>query len=144
MLAQTGLRGDRAVEDHLQLKRPGLATRTLLVRIAAEPHADQRADERAGRGHVVTFDDITDLVGAQRQAAWADVARRIAHEIKNPLTPIQLSAERLKRKYLSEITSDPETFKTCTDTIVRQVTDIGRMVGRVLVVCAHAGAGDAA
>ncbi|GIL38530.1 sensor histidine kinase NtrY-like [Roseiterribacter gracilis] len=123
LLAQTGLRGDRALEDHLQLKRPGQPTRTLLVRIAAEPHADQPA-----RGHVVTFDDITDLVGAQRQAAWADVARRIAHEIKNPLTPIQLSAERLKRKYLSEITSDPETFKTCTDTIVRQVTDIGRMV----------------
>jgi two-component system nitrogen regulation sensor histidine kinase NtrY len=123
LLAQSGLRGDRAVEDHLQLKRPGQTTRTLLVRIAAEPHADQPA-----RGHVVTFDDITDLLGAQRTAAWADVARRIAHEIKNPLTPIQLSAERLKRKYLSEITSDPETFRTCTDTIVRQVTDIGRMV----------------
>jgi two-component system nitrogen regulation sensor histidine kinase NtrY len=79
-------------------------------------------------GFVVTFDDITDLVGAQRTAAWADVARRIAHEIKNPLTPIQLSAERLKRKYSSEITSDPEVFQQCTDTIVRQVGDIGRMV----------------
>jgi two-component system nitrogen regulation sensor histidine kinase NtrY len=124
LLAQTGVRGDRSVEEHLQLKRPGQATRTLLVRIAAEP---QQSDQTA-RGHVVTFDDITDLVGAQRKAAWADVARRIAHEIKNPLTPIQLSAERLKRKYLAEITSDPETFKTCTDTIVRQVTDIGRMV----------------
>jgi two-component system nitrogen regulation sensor histidine kinase NtrY len=67
-------------------------------------------------------------MSAQRKAAWADVARRIAHEIKNPLTPIQLSAERLKRKYLSEITSDPETFAACTDTIVRQVADIGRMV----------------
>ena len=69
-----------------------------------------------------------ELVAAQRNAAWKDVARRIAHEIKNPLTPIQLSAERLKRKYLREITSDPETFIACTDTIVRQVGDIGRMV----------------
>jgi two-component system nitrogen regulation sensor histidine kinase NtrY len=79
-------------------------------------------------GFVVTFDDVTELLSAQRKAAWADVARRIAHEIKNPLTPIQLSAERLKRKYLKEITSDRETFETCTDTIVRQVADIGRMV----------------
>ena len=79
-------------------------------------------------GFVVTFDDITDLVSAQRTAAWADVARRIAHEIKNPLTPIQLSAERLKRKYSDEISTDPEVFRQCTDTIVRQVGDIGRMV----------------
>ena len=79
-------------------------------------------------GYVVTFDDITDLVSAQRTAAWADVARRIAHEIKNPLTPFQLSAERLKRKYSSEIVTDPEVFQQCTDTIVRQVGDIGRMV----------------
>lgn len=79
-------------------------------------------------GFVVTFDDITDLVSAQRTAAWADVARRIAHEIKNPLTPIQLSAERLKRKYAQEITSDPDVFAQCTDTIIRQVGDIGRMV----------------
>src|SRR5262249_11808017 len=69
-----------------------------------------------------------ELVSAQRTAAWADVARRIAHEIKNPLTPIQLSAERLKRKYMREITSDPEIFSQCTETIIRQVGDIGRMV----------------
>ncbi len=96
--------------------------RTLLVRMAAE---------RLGGdiiGYVVTFDDITELQSAQRKAAWADIARRIAHEIKNPLTPIRLSAERLKRKYLGEITTDPETFATCTDIIVRQVSDIGRMV----------------
>src|SRR6185312_965660 len=73
-------------------------------------------------------DDITELLSAQRQAAWADVARRIAHEIKNPLTPIQLSAERLKRKYLREVETDPEIFQQCTDTIIRQVGDIGRMV----------------
>jgi two-component system nitrogen regulation sensor histidine kinase NtrY len=77
---------------------------------------------------VVTFDDITELQSAQRQAAWADVARRIAHEIKNPLTPIQLSAERLKRRFLKEVTSDPDTFAQCADTIVRHVGDIGRMV----------------
>jgi two-component system nitrogen regulation sensor histidine kinase NtrY len=82
----------------------------------------------SAEGLVLTFDDITRLVAAQRNAAWKDVARRIAHEIKNPLTPIQLSAERLRRKYRKEIVSDPEIFDRCTDTIVRQVGDIGRMV----------------
>jgi two-component system nitrogen regulation sensor histidine kinase NtrY len=98
--------------------------RTLLAQIGEERHAE--AGEIAG--FVLTFDDITELLSAQRKAAWADVARRIAHEIKNPLTPIQLSAERLKRRYLKQITNDPETFLACTDTIVRQVGDIGRMV----------------
>lgn len=79
-------------------------------------------------GYVLTFDDITELQSAQRRAAWANVARRIAHEIKNPLTPIQLSAERLKRKYLKDITNDPETFEMCTDTIIRQVDDMRQMV----------------
>ncbi len=78
---------------------------------------------------MATIDDISALISAQKKSAWADVARRIAHEIKNPLTPIQLSAERLKRKYLPQIHDDPETFEKCTDTIVRQVNDIGRMVG---------------
>ena len=87
-----------------------------------------RASNSADGGMVITFDDITRLVAAQRNAAWRDVARRIAHEIKNPLTPIQLSAERIRRKYRAEITSDLETFDRCTDTIVRQVEDIGRMV----------------
>jgi two-component system nitrogen regulation sensor histidine kinase NtrY len=108
-------------ESQISLVR-GAETRTLLVRVVAEFMATQLI------GFVVTFDDVTELLSAQRKAAWADVARRIAHEIKNPLTPIQLSAERLKRKYLKEIASDPETFATCTDTIVRQVGDIGRMV----------------
>jgi len=94
----------------------------LIARIGAEMQRGRVA------GFVLTFDDITELQSAQRKAAWADVARRIAHEIKNPLTPIQLSAERLKRKYLKEIGSDPETFRSLTDTIVRQVGDIGRMV----------------
>lgn len=83
-------------------------------------------DEEAGL--IITFDDVTRLVTAQRNAAWREVARRIAHEIKNPLTPIQLSAERIKRKYRKEIVSDVETFDRCTDTIIRQVNDIGRMV----------------
>jgi two-component system nitrogen regulation sensor histidine kinase NtrY len=87
-----------------------------------------RAGLAGADGVVLTFDDITRLVTAQRNAAWRDVARRIAHEIKNPLTPIQLSAERLRRKYRAEITSDLETFDRCTDTIIRQVGDIGRMV----------------
>ncbi len=91
----------------------------LQVRIGQEP---------GGLGQVITFDDMTKLVAAQRVEAWKDVARRIAHEIKNPLTPIQLSAERLRRKFSKEIVSDPETFERCTQTILRQVSDIGRMV----------------
>ncbi|MBG1231572.1 sensor histidine kinase NtrY-like [Aestuariivirga litoralis] len=95
---------------------------SFIVRITTElgTHADH--------GHVLTFDDITQLVSAQRNSAWSDIARRIAHEIKNPLTPIQLSAERLKRKYLKEIQSDRQIFEQCTDTIIRQVGDIGRIV----------------
>jgi two-component system nitrogen regulation sensor histidine kinase NtrY len=87
-----------------------------------------REGEGAGAGLVVTLDDITDLVSAQRTAAWADVARRIAHEIKNPLTPIQLSAERIRRRFGRVITEGKDVFDQCTDTIVRQVEDIRRMV----------------
>jgi len=104
----------------VSIKRGG-TPRSLSVQVASERGA-------ASGGYVVTFDDITDLVSAQRTAAWADVARRIAHEIKNPLTPIQLSAERLRRKYSAEVVSDKEVFEQCTDTIIRQVGDIGRMV----------------
>lgn len=86
------------------------------------------APEQDGGGAVITFHDTTRLVLGQRQAAWRDVARRIAHEIRNPLTPIQLSAERLRRRFSNQITSDRETFEKCTDTITRQVADIGRMV----------------
>jgi two-component system, NtrC family, nitrogen regulation sensor histidine kinase NtrY len=95
---------------------------SFVVRITTEGSDD------AEHGYVLTFDDITDLVSAQRNSAWADIARRIAHEIKNPLTPIQLSAERLKRKYSKEIKTDVHVFEQCTDTIIRQVGDIGRMV----------------
>ncbi len=91
-------------------------------------HITARASLDEEAGLVITFDDVTRLVTAQRNAAWREVARRIAHEIKNPLTPIQLSAERIKRKYRAEISSDLETFDRCTETIIRQVSDIGRMV----------------
>jgi two-component system nitrogen regulation sensor histidine kinase NtrY len=101
---------------------PAMSKRVLLVRIGAELKAG------VPDGFIVTFDDVTELLSAQRKAAWADVARRIAHEIKNPLTPIQLSAERLKRRFAREITSDIEGFTQCADTIVRHVGDIGRMV----------------
>lgn len=80
------------------------------------------------KGWVLTFDDMTRLVAAQRYSAWREVARRIAHEIKNPLTPILLSAERLKRKYKTQVTQDPEVFDNCTDTIIRQVGSLERMV----------------
>ena len=104
-------------------------TTNLTVRIGSERSPDRAGEETAAKtGYVVTFDDMTPLVSAQRKAAWADVARRIAHEIKNPLTPIQLSAERLKRKYLKQITSDQEIFVSCTDTIVRQVGDLRHIV----------------
>ena len=114
-------RNARFIERQIRITRDR-EPRTLLVRIGTE------RDGNIVRGYVITFDDISALMSAQREAAWADVARRIAHEIRNPLTPIQLSAERLKRKYLGEIRSDPKTFETCTDTIVRHVGDIGRMV----------------
>lgn len=104
------------------LSKKDMTRRTLLVRIAVDKVGEDV------RGAVLTFDDITELQAAQRNTAWSDIARRIAHEIKNPLTPIQLSAERLKRKYLKEVTSDPDTFAECTDTIIRHVGDIGRMV----------------
>lgn len=97
--------------------------RALSVQVTREESHDSKDS------YVITLDDITDLVIAQRSTAWADVARRIAHEIKNPLTPIQLSAERIKRRYGKQIDEkDRAVFDQCTDTIVRQVEDIGRMV----------------
>ncbi len=104
------------------------AQRVDLMRDGGSVNLSVRMSPDAEGGLVLTFDDMTKLISAQRQEAWKDVARRIAHEIKNPLTPIQLSAERLKKKYSDEINSDRETFLKCTDTILRQVADIGRMV----------------
>jgi two-component system nitrogen regulation sensor histidine kinase NtrY len=121
LLDQARSRPEKAVDQQIELK-VDRHTLILLVRVTAE-----QVEENIS-GYVFTFEDITALQDAQRKAAWADVARRIAHEIKNPLTPIQLSAERLKRKYLKQITDDPETFQRCTETIVRHVGDIGQMV----------------
>jgi two-component system, NtrC family, nitrogen regulation sensor histidine kinase NtrY len=111
----------RMVQGQITVSRGG-RDRILSVRVSAE---------LSGQSHdsyIITLDDITDLVSAQRTSAWADIARRIAHEIKNPLTPIQLSAERIRRKYGKVITEDRAVFDQCTDTIVRQVDDIRRMV----------------
>ncbi|MEC8724899.1 MAG: PAS domain-containing sensor histidine kinase [Pseudomonadota bacterium] len=109
------------IEEQVSIRRNGRPS-MYFVRLAADVVSSEIM------GFVVTFDDITELMAAQRKAAWSDVARRIAHEMKNPLTPIQLSAERLRRKYLAEVKTDPDTFANCTDTIIRQVGDIGRMV----------------
>lgn len=114
-------RSQRLVQGQITILRGG-RERYLNVRFTTETSAE---DEH---GYVVTLDDITELVSAQRTSAWADVARRIAHEIKNPLTPIQLSAERIRRKYGKVIVEEREVFDQCTDTIIRQVDDIKRMV----------------
>ena len=111
----------RLVQGLVMINRGG-RERNLSVRVTTEQSG------AAQHGFVITLDDITDLVTAQRTSAWADVARRIAHEIKNPLTPIQLSAERLRRKYGAAIHDDKAVFEQCSDTIVRQVEDIKRMV----------------
>ena len=109
-------------EEQVAITRDGIE-HTMRVRVTSE-----RGEEEA-HSYVVTLDDVTDLVSAQRSAAWADVARRIAHEIKNPLTPIQLSAERLRRRYGNKVAEDDrKVFDQCVNTIVRQVGDIGRMI----------------
>lgn len=101
----------------------GLQKRKYIVRISLEFTPDKILERL-----MVSFDDITDVERTQKQLVWADVARRMAHEIKNPLTPIQLSAERLKRRYAEVVEHGDEVFSSCTDTIIRQVEEIGRMV----------------
>src|SRR3979409_1996026 len=111
----------RLVQGQITILRDG-AERNLSVRVSAEQPSQSRDS------YIITLDDITELVSAQRTSAWGDVARRIAHEIKNPLTPIHLSAEPTRRKFRNVITEDKAIFEQCTDTIVRQVDDIRRMV----------------
>ncbi|MGJ8622382.1 MAG: ATP-binding protein [Yoonia sp.] len=111
-----------SVQNQINLKRRGYQE-SLLVRMS-----QRRTAEGALEGYVVAFDDVTDLVSAQRMAAWGDVARRIAHEIKNPLTPIQLSAERIKRKFLGQVGHDSDKLEQMTDVIVRQTNDLRRIV----------------
>jgi len=121
LLLQAEQKPERIASRDMPITR-GEARATLHVRITLERYNEQI------EGYIVTFDDITDLVVAQRSAAWADVARRIAHEIKNPLTPITLSTERLRKKFADEITSDKESYLKYLDTIGRHVRDIGKMV----------------
>jgi two-component system, NtrC family, nitrogen regulation sensor histidine kinase NtrY len=111
----------RLIQRQVALTRNG-QERNFSVRVTSEQGRESE------HGYVITIDDITELVVAQRTSAWADIARRIAHEIKNPLTPIQLSAERLRRKYGKTVAADDTVFDQCTTTIVRQVDDIKRMV----------------
>jgi two-component system nitrogen regulation sensor histidine kinase NtrY len=123
LLNKSSKHGRKPAQAQIALLRHG-SERSYAVRITREREGKGRQDY----GLVVTFDDISELVVAQRTSAWADVARRLAHEIKNPLTPIQLSAERIRRKYGSAISKDRDVFDRCTDTIIRHVGDIGRMV----------------
>ena len=109
-------------QSQIILKGSDRRERTISVRLTTDE------SNRKEYGFVLTMDDITDLITAQRNSAWADVARRVAHEIKNPLTPIQLSAERIRRKFGKNIDLDKSIFDRCIDTIVRQVSEIGRMV----------------
>jgi two-component system nitrogen regulation sensor histidine kinase NtrY len=121
MMANVREGTQRLVQGQVTVSR-GDRERNLSVRISAEQNSQSRDS------YIITLDDITELVTAQRTSAWGDVARRIAHEIKNPLTPIQLSAERIRRKFGKVIVEDKQIFEQCTDTIVRQVDDIRRMV----------------
>ncbi len=109
-------------QEELRISRGG-RLETLLVRMSTRSAGDGRLE-----GYVVAFDDVTELVSAQRMAAWGDVARRIAHEIKNPLTPIQLSAERIRRKFAPLVGDEAEALQSHTDVIVRQTGDLRRIV----------------
>ena len=110
------------VQREIKVTRQG-RLENLLVRMAT-----RRAEDGGLEGYVIAFDDVTDLVSAQRMAAWGDVARRIAHEIRNPLTPIQLSAERIKRKFAPRLGEDSDSLESMTDVIVRQTNDLRRIV----------------
>ncbi|MCL7487614.1 MAG: ATP-binding protein [Desulfobulbaceae bacterium] len=114
--------GKQTIERHLRLTVRRGETFSLLVNIT------RLEDEGRHIGYVIVFDNLTKLEKAQRLAAWQEVARRIAHEIKNPLTPIQLSAQRLRKRYLDKISDDTEVFDQCTRTIVNQVEEIKRLV----------------
>ena len=114
--------GNGSVQDEVKVVRGG-RLENLLVRVAP-----RTSEGGALEGYVIAFDDVTDLVAAQRSAAWGDVARRIAHEIKNPLTPIQLSAERIRRKFSPKLDADGDDLERMTQVIVRQTTDLRRIV----------------
>ncbi len=121
LMATARSSAQRLLQGQIEINRDNIE-RQLSVRVSSEQTG------QSNESYIITLDDITELVTAQRTSAWADVARRIAHEIKNPLTPIQLSAERIRRKFGKVITEDRPIFDQCTDTIIRQVDDIRRMV----------------
>ena len=121
LMATARSSAQRLLQGQIEISRDNVE-RSLSVRVSSEQTG------QSNESYIITLDDITELVTAQRTSAWADVARRIAHEIKNPLTPIQLSAERIRRKFGKSITEDRPIFDQCTDTIIRQVDDIRRMV----------------
>ncbi len=121
LLFQISNNNKKIITDQINIFKGG-KKKTLLVRVTKE------INKGALSGFVITFENITELIKIERAAAWSDIARRIAHEIKNPLTPIQLSADRIKRKYQNEIVSDKNIFISCIDTIIRQVGTIHRMV----------------
>ena len=122
LFAQVCETENESVQEQINLIRKG-QQESLLVRMAQRRNVDGTLE-----GYVVAFDDVTDLVSAQRMAAWGDVARRIAHEIKNPLTPIQLSAERINRKFGKQVGHDADKLEQMTDVIVRQTNDLRRIV----------------
>lgn len=122
MLAEARTRSDDIIQEHLEIMRDE-KKKHFFVRIGVQKSVDNIIES-----YIVTFDDISDLVSAQRASAWSDVARRIAHEIKNPLTPINLSAERLKKKYSKQITEGRANYEKYLDTIIRHVTDIGKII----------------
>ena len=121
LMATARSSAQRLLQGQIEISRDNIE-RNLSVRVSSEQTG------QSNESYIITLDDITELVTAQRTSAWADVARRIAHEIKNPLTPIQLSAERIRRKFGKVITEDRPIFDQCTDTIIRQVDDIRKMV----------------
>ncbi len=122
LLQRLRLSAAETAQEEIKMMRRG-SLENLLVRMST-----RRSEDGALEGYVIAFDDVTDLVSAQRMAAWGDVARRIAHEIKNPLTPIQLSAERLKRKYTPVLGDDAGRLIELTDVIIRQTGDLRRIV----------------
>lgn len=121
ILEKTHLSKEKVLQEELTILRKH-HNMTLLVRVVAE------REKGVTQGYIITFDDITELVAAQRSAAWSDVARRIAHEIKNPLTPIHLAAERLRSKYAKDVTHDEENFTKYINTIIRHVGNMGKIV----------------
>jgi len=122
LLSELRASGKDSIERQVTVNLEGKSL-SLLINLT-----NLRDEEGKSLGVVAVFDDLTQLIKAQRMAAWREVARRIAHEIKNPLTPIQLSAQRLRKRYLEKLQPDGTVFDECTGTIVKQVEELKGMV----------------